>query len=135
MSALFTVVSSVASSCKVVGISRNYFNNVYLKGKINVKNKKKLKINSEFCFLPRCDNKEIYPLTWNSWNKSKNKKKMVICIKQWFLRHWTIDNEAHWSLRDGKQARWALWLSSLLGTVQGRGLRMNVTIYLCWELE
>lgn len=34
-------------------------------------------------------------------------------MKQWFVRHCIPGNEGEWSLRDEKNTRWALWLTSL----------------------
>lgn len=129
MAAVFTIVFTVASSCKIVGININYLNNVYLKGKINVKNKKNWKLIQSFAFFQGLITRRFTLLPEMPKAKAKTTKKMIIYVKQWFTRHWTIGNEAHWSLRDGKQTRRALWLPSLLGTVQGREPRMNVTIY------
>ena len=57
-----------------------------------------------FCFQSRWNNKD------QTYSPTGNNEKQTKYVKLWFSRHWTWDNERQWSLRGGKQIKWA-WSS------------------------
>lgn len=75
-------------------------------------------ITSDFCFQPRRNNRDLALSFLLKWPKFQTK-----CLKQWFLRLWTLGSKGQWSLRDGKQMIWVLRFPQLnvLREVAGQG--------------